>query len=106
MTKIEITDANPRFSLTFDGHATGSAEVCAGISALMFSLEGYLQNHEENLFLHSSKVDNPGHGYIAFELEDPSKDICGAFELVTIGLLQIADSYPEFCQIEINKIKN
>lgn len=106
MTKIEITDANPRYFLSFDGHATGSAEVCAAVSALMFSLEGYLRNHEEDLFLHSSKVDNPGRGYISFELEDPAKDIQGAFELVTIGLLQIADSYPEFCTVKINKIKN
>ena len=105
MTKIEITRADPRFSILFDGHATGSEEVCAGISALMYSLEGFLRNHEEELFLHSAKLDKPGYGYISFELEEPAKNITGAFELVTIGLLQIADSYPEFCTVEYNEIK-
>ena len=105
MTKIEITKADPRYSIQFDGHATGSAEVCAGISALMYSLEGYLRNHEQDLFLHSAKIDDPGWGYISFELEDPSNFIRGAFDLVVIGLMQIAASYPDFCEVKLNEIK-
>ena len=105
MTKIEITIAEPRYSVIIDGHATGSAEVCAGVSALMYSLEGYLRNHEDELFLHSAKVDKPGWAYIMFELEDPSKYIKGAFEMFVIGSLQIADSYPDYCQVEVKDIK-
>lgn len=105
MTKITITMAEPRYSILFDGHATGSAEVCAGISALMFSLEGYLRNHEDELFIHSAKLDEPGFGFISFELEDPAKNITGAFEMAAIGLLQIAESYPEFCEVNLNEIK-
>ena len=104
MTKIEITIADPRYSLVFDGHATGSAEVCAGISALMFSLEGFLRNNEQDLFIHSAKIDQPGWGYIMFELEDPSNRVKGAFELVMIGILQIEKSYPEFCSVTIKDI--
>ena len=106
MTRIDITKAEPRFSIQFDGHATGSEEVCAGISALMYSLEGFLRNHEDELFLHSAKLDKPGYGYISFELEDHAKNITGAFELVTIGLLQIAESYPDFCTAKYSEIKN
>ena len=105
MTKIEITKADPRYSILFDGHATGSPEVCAGISALMYSLEGYLRNHEQDLFLHSAKIDDPGWGYISFELEDPSNFIRGAFDLVMVGLMQIAASYPDFCEVKLNEIK-
>lgn len=105
MTKIEITKADPRYSILFDGHATGSAEVCAGISALMYSLEGYLRNHEQDLFLHSAKIDDPGWGYISFELEDPSNFVRGAFDLVVVGLMQIAASYPDFCEVKLNEIK-
>ena len=105
MTKIEITKADPRYSILFDGHATGSAEVCAGVSALMYSLEGYLRNHEQDLFLHSAKIDDPGWGYISFELEDPSNFIRGAFDLVMVGLMQIAASYPDFCEVKLNEIK-
>lgn len=111
MTKVEITMAEPRYAMIFDGHATGSAEVCAGISALMFSLEGFLNNHEDELFLLSCKTDKPGWAYIMFELEDPSPKIKGAFELIVIGLLQIQESYPEYCEVTVKdinqkKIKN
>lgn len=105
MTRVDITIAEPRYSLIFDGHSTGSAEVCAGISALMYSLEGYLRNNESDLFIHSAKVDKPGWAYIMFELEDPAKNIKGAFELVVIGLLQIQESYPDYCKINITEIK-
>lgn len=105
MTKIEITNAEPRYTVTFDGHATGSAEVCAGVSALMFSLEGYLRNHDKELFLHSARVDKPGWAFIRFELEEPAKDIKGAFEMFTIGVLQIAETYPDFCQVTVKEIK-
>lgn len=105
MTKIDITIAEPRYSIIFDGHSTGSAEVCAGISALMYSLEGYLRNNEEDLFIHSAKVDKPGWAYIMFELEEPAKNVKGAFELVVIGLLQIQEAYPEFCEVKVKEIK-
>ena len=91
--------------MVIDGHATGSAEVCAGVSALMYSLEGYLRNHDDELFLHSAKVDKPGWAYIMFELEEPQKAIKGAFEMFVIGSLQIADSYPDFCQVEVKEIE-
>lgn len=104
MTKIEITIADPRFSLVFDGHATGSAEVCAGVSALMYSLEGFLQNNTDDLFIYSAKTDKPGWAYIMFELEDPSPKIKGAFELVVIGLLQIQGSYPDYCQVIVKDL--
>lgn len=105
MTRAEITLAEPRYSVVLDGHATGSPEVCAGISALVYSLEGFLREHEENLFLHSAKLDQEGWAYIMFELEDhPSNRIKGAFELFTIGLLQIQETYPEFCEVKIKEI--
>lgn len=105
MTKVEITIAEPRFSIIFDGHAEGSPEVCTAVSTLMFSLEGYLRNHEEELFLHSAKMDSPGWGYLMFELEDPAKDIRGAFDLVMIGLLSIANDCPEYCEVTVKEIK-
>lgn len=104
MTKVEITIAEPRYAIILDGHATGSAEVCAGISALMFSLAGFLDNNADELFLSSVKMDNPGWGYIMFELEDPSPKIKGAFELIQIGLLQIQETYPEYCEVIIKDV--
>lgn len=104
MTTIEITNAEPRYSLIFDDHA-GDKSVCAAVSALMFSLEGFLRNNQEQLFVLSSKTDKPGWGYLMFELEDPSPKIKGAWELIVIGLMQIADSYPEHCKVTIKEIE-
>lgn len=98
MTRVEIENSYPRYSITFEDHA-GKPEVCAGISALMYSLEGFLTNHEDLLFLHTAKMDSPGWAHIMFELEDPYKNVMGAFELVVIGLMQIAETYPDFCQV-------
>lgn len=104
MTNIEITMNDPRYTIRFEGHATGSAEVCAGISALMYSLEGFLRNNPWDIFIHSSQMDNPGFGYIMFELEDPSPKVKGAFELVVIGLQQIEKSYPDYCKVEVKDL--
>lgn len=102
MTRVEIENTYPRYAITFDDHA-GKPEVCAGISALMYSLEGFLRNHEDMLFLHTADMDVPGKAHIMFELDDPYKNVMGAFELVMIGLLQIAKTYPDFCQVEVKE---
>ncbi len=102
MTKVEITISKLRYAIIFDGHA-GREEVCAAISALMFSLEGFLANNEQELFVHSSKMDDPGWGYIMFELEQEQPKISGAFELVMIGLLQIRESYQDYIRVDIKE---
>lgn len=102
MTKVEITNTDPRFVLQIEDHA-GKPEVCAGISALMYSLEGFLCNHEDRLFLHVANIKDPGYAYISFELDGPYKEIKGAWELVMIGLLQIEKSYPDFCKVIISE---
>lgn len=104
MTKIEITISEPRYAIILDGHATGSPEVCSGISALIYSLVGFLDNNEDLLFLKSVKLDHPGWGYVMFELEDPSPKVKGAWEMMMIGLLQIEKSYPDHCQISVKNV--
>ena len=104
MTKVEITISEPRFSIILDGHATGSPEVCSGISALTNALADFLENNDEKLFLKSINMEHSGWGYIMFELEDPSPFIKGAFELVMIGLLQIQKGYPDFCRVTIKDV--
>lgn len=104
MTKIDITISEPRYAIVLDGHATGSPEVCSGISALIYSLVGFLDNNEELLFLKSVKLDRPGWGYVMFELEDPSPKVKGAWEMLIIGLLQIQNTYPDYCDVTIKDV--
>ena len=104
MTTVNITISEPRYTIILDGHATGSAEVCSGISALVYALADFLENNEDKIFLKSINLDHAGWGYIMFELEDPSPKMKGAFELVMIGLLQIAKAYPDFCKVDVKDV--
>ena len=73
------------------GHATGSEKVCAAISALMYALVGYLVNRD-NAVIHDKILDS-GYNRVVFEGFDD------AFEVVRIGLLQVAHTYPEYLKI-------
>lgn len=79
--------------LSLRGHAeydqAGQDIVCAGVSAIVFSLLGYLANHDTNQFY---KVVEPGETMI---ICDSSQDIDTAFQVTMIGLGQIAQKYPE-----------
>ncbi|MBR3279928.1 MAG: ribosomal-processing cysteine protease Prp [Lachnospiraceae bacterium] len=100
MTKIYVKADPPVYAISFRDHATGAPEVCSGISALMYSLEGFLINHEEEITFHVSSIpeDNTdAFAYIRFD--SSSEKVNGAFELIVIGLLQIQESYPDFCKV-------
>lgn len=100
MTKIYVMAKQPVYNIAFRDHATGAPEVCSGISALMFSLEGFLMNHEDEISSHVSSIpeDNTDAStYIRFESD--SEKVNGAFELVVIGLMQIEASYPDYCRV-------
>jgi uncharacterized protein YsxB (DUF464 family) len=88
---IETRDGVHRIEC--NGHATGSEQVCAAISALMYALAGFLGN-QPNAYtaIIGCKIES-GHSEIVFIGYDE------AFEVVRIGLLQLAKSYPEYLKI-------
>lgn len=75
--------------LTMDGHATGSEVVCAGASAIVYALAGYLANtdcvHESDLESGKAKVSCVG-----------DKGVQAAFRMAGIGLAQLAQQYPQY----------
>ena len=88
--------------IEFQGHATGSPETCSGISSLMYSLEGFLQNHEEELQEHLCSIPEDNKDALTMiRFSTTSERVKGAFELVLIGLLQIEKSYPEYCKVTV-----
>lgn len=102
MTKVYVSITEPVYMIEFYGHATGSPETCSGISALMYSLEGFLRNHEEDLTEHRASIpeDNTdAETYIRFATT--SEEVQGAFEMCLIGLLQIQNSYPKYCKVTV-----
>ena len=88
---IETRDGVHRIEC--NGHATGSEQVCAAVSALMYALIGFLGNQPDlDDVIYESKIES-GHSLVAFKGYDE------AFEVVRIGLLQLAYSYPEYLKI-------
>lgn len=102
MTKIYVSIHKDLYMIEFCGHATGSPETCAGISAIMFSLEGFLLNHEEDLTEHMSRIPEDNTDAVTFIRFGTQSDfVHGAFEMALIGLLQIQETYPEYCKVTI-----
>ena len=93
MTKGYAARADGECCLTLQGHATGSVEVCAAISGIVYALAGYLKNAArkrcvqiDEMALHSGEVS------IRFTGGQAEN---GAFEMAVIGLLQLEKQYPE-----------
>ena len=72
------------------GHATGSEQVCAAVSGIVAALANYLVS-----------VDAPishiklGKGSSVIEFEGAQE----AFDMARIGLIGIAQSYPEYAKV-------
>ncbi len=97
MTKIQLAQAGGRYRLTARGHATGSEKVCAGISAIVYALAGWLANAEktgaayvESLRLDSADVE------IIFSGGSEAEAV---FLMAEVGLLQIQLQYSEFLRV-------
>lgn len=82
---VQITISKNSIEVTH--HATGSPEVCHGISALMFTLEGWLAN--SGLEYKAEKTTLP-----LYRIECDDLEAKTAMDLVKIGLLQINKRYP------------
>lgn len=97
MTRIYACLEGGYCTLEAKGHATGASDVCAGVSAILYTLAGYLRNHDVDATV---KLE-PGDAFIEFE-EDSATHT--AFEMAVIGLVQIADSYPDNLRIIVRGI--
>lgn len=75
----------------------GSSEVCAAVSGLMYALAGYLVNAERDgkVQVICSKM-MPGEAEQRWEGSEAED---AAYNLVVIGLMQIAGSYPQYLEI-------
>lgn len=87
--------------LEMTGHADyavhGDDIVCAGASAIVFALLGWLQNNSEDIDYIVSDVHS---GKVLLSCEGGERT-AAAFEMTTIGLLQLADAYEDHVEIEI-----
>ena len=96
MTRVHITYDPDRFTVTAKGHATGSPEVCAAVSGLVYALAGFLQGFGAKSRLEAGDAEVEC-------LSSYETDL--ALEMAYVGFQQIAQQYPDYLQVETNVAK-
>lgn len=93
----EIQPGYCRFGFTAKGHAKGSIEACAGVSALMEALHCYLLNAKN--VIHDIEIETNQDGFyrIVFEGDDTAFT---AYMVILSGLLSIEAGYPEYVRVK------
>lgn len=104
MVRAKYTVDEKTHTLTVLGHANyaeyGKDIVCAGVSSLVQALIAWI---EENFYKAECISVDPKEGEVIISCEG-GEDIAAVFQMVTIGLGQIAESYPDHVQIDIIRI--
>ena len=99
MTDVIYSRSGTDHLLVLRGHAgyadRGADIVCAGLSAITYTLMGFLQNNEEK----ASMREEPGMCIIICPAGDR---VDAAFEMAVIGYMQIAKQYPDNVTIHIS----
>ena len=98
MTKVYAERSGHRCILSAQGHATGSEQVCAAVSGLLYALAGYLASavRESYIEFYKNEIED-GSMLLDFNGDEATT---AAFTMAVIGLRQIAQSYPDFLQVE------
>lgn len=99
MIRVQYRREGGIHSLSMDGHADyaehGADIVCAGASAIVCSLLGWLENNSEDL----SYCDCDAHsGNLRIECEGGERTEA-VFDMTIIGLLQLEGGYRDHVQI-------
>lgn len=103
MTRVRLTQEPGRhYALTCEGHATGSPEVCAAISCLAGSLEGWVENSPS---ADAQQLEiRPGFVQITFAPADGTDGAVmacqGVYDLLQIGFLRLEAAAPDFLCVE------
>lgn len=101
MTHANIEIQGRDCLLTLDGHAEynpGCDIVCAGISAVVYTLAGYLYNAEDHVHQMKDHRLDPGHVRI---LCNGDAFVREAYRMAAIGLAQIGAVYPDHLTVMI-----
>lgn len=92
MVTIRFRAEGGYLSLTMDGHATGSPAVCAGASALVCTLAGWLEWHGAE----RAHLLTPGKARIVCR---DTKEARRGFAVIAVGMQMLAEAHPDKIQI-------
>lgn len=94
MTTITLKETD-EFLVKVEGHATGSQQVCSAVSALVYTLAGYLDN--EGIELTEFRINEEEPSAIVRFPKTPKSEV--AFDMVSIGFSMMESSYGDFLRI-------
>lgn len=101
MVRAKYTVEDTTHTLTVLGHANygeyGKDIVCAGVSALVQALIGWV---EESYYKANCISVDTKDGEVIISC-DGGEDVAAVFFMTAIGLVQIADNYPDHVSIDI-----
>lgn len=97
MTDIRVQRDGTRCTLSAQGHATGSEQVCAAVSAVLYALAGYVTNaiRERYIEVYDWRMESAD---VVLDFNG-DEGTTAAFEMAVIGLAQIAQKHPEYVHI-------
>lgn len=98
MTNVYVEMEGGRCLLVLNGHATGSSEVCAAISCLVYALAGYITNAERDGVVEIYSMDMAA-GKVRLHFHGDGR-ATAAFEMAIIGLRQLEKQYPDLIRMD------
>lgn len=98
MTRVYLEQDGQRYTVSCQGHATGSVEACAAVSCLVYTLAGWL--HNAAVLVLEEKLED-GDALIQY---------CGsaaaetAFDMICVGFLQLQEQYGTYIAVDFRVI--
>ena len=103
MTRVMVELQDRFWSISAAGHATGSEEVCAAISGLIYALAGYLENAvQDGVARWTDCRLEPGEAILSVSAEEMEESITAVFHMAAIGLLQIEKAHPKYIHVAVD----
>ena len=100
MTNVTLSHVGERYSVEAIGHAEGSAQACAAVSTIMFSVLGYLSN-VEGIEINTADFAE-GFFSIEFSGGEPAQEM---YDFCTVAFLQLEKSYSEYVTVSSHSEK-
>lgn len=99
MTRVLLEQRGNRFTVSCQGHATGSQDVCTAVSCLIYTLAGWLRN--ASVLVQKQRLDADADALLQFCGGDNAET---AFDVICTGFLQLECTYPQYISVVLQVI--
>lgn len=98
MTQVYLEQVGHQYTVRCQGHATGSVEVCAAVSCLVYTLACWLRNTP--LPVLKEKLED---GDVLIQYRGSAAGET-AFDMICVGFLQLQAQYPEYISVDFQVV--